>query len=118
VLVVVASVATVTACGGGTSPTYAGMSAPEAASQSLDAAAHDTRQQGNPLQGLDVQLERVVRGHNGKNEAWVVVLKVGKRGRACVWMWAEQRVISTTYRYFVDTCTAKVLRAKPDIDLR
>ena len=91
------------------------MSAPEAASQSLDAAAHDEEAQ---LQGRNVQLERVVRGHDGGNEAWVVVLKVGKRGRACVWMWAEQRVISTTYRYFVDRCTAKVLRAKPDIDLR
>jgi hypothetical protein len=113
-LVVVVSAATVTACGG-TSPTYAGMSAAEAASQALAATAEDAKQQGDPLHGRKLRLARVVRGDDEGRDAWVVVFNVGKRERACVWIWADQRVVSVTYNYFVDTCTPKVLRAKADI---
>jgi hypothetical protein len=114
---VVASVATVTACGG-ISPNYAGMSADEAASEALSAAAQEAKQQGSPLHNRTLRLARVVRGDDKGKDTWVIVLNVGKGERACVWIWADQRVVSVTYNYFVDTCTQKVLRAKPDIVAR
>jgi hypothetical protein len=94
------------------------MSAEEAAAEALDAAAQEAEQRGNPLHGRSLRLTRVVRGDNDGKDAWVIVLEVGKRGRACVWIWADQEVMRTTYNYFVDTCTQKVLRAKPDIVTR
>lgn len=113
-LVVVASVGTISACGG-TSPNYAGMSADEAASQALNAAAHEAKQRGNSLHGRKLRLSAVVRGDDGGRDAWIVVFKVGGNKRACVWIWADQRIVSTTYNYFVDKCTPKVLNAKADI---
>jgi hypothetical protein len=110
-------VATVTACGG-TSPNYAGMSVDEAASETLNAVADDAKQQGNPLHGLDLRAERVVRGEHKGKDAWVVVFSLGQGARACVWTWADQRVVAVTYNYFVDRCTQKVLSAEPEIDAR
>jgi hypothetical protein len=113
-LVIVLVVATVAACGG-TSPNYAGMSADEAAAETLNAVADDAKQPGNPLHGLDLRLERLVRGKHKGKDAWVVVFNLGQGARACVWTWADQRVVAVTYNYFVDKCTQKVLRAEPDI---
>ena len=117
VLVVVLVVAAVTACGG-TSPNYAGMSVDEAASEALAAAADDAKQRSSPLHGLHPRLERVVRGDDNGKDAWVAVLNLGHGERACVWIWADQRIVEVTYNYFVDTCTQKVLRARPEIDTR
>ena len=116
-LVVAITVATVTACGG-TSPTYAGMAADEAAAQALDAAAQDAKQPKDPLHGRDLRLRRVVRGEFEGRDAWAVVLDVGDSKPACVWIWAEQRVMSTTYIYSIENCRPKVLRAKADIVAR
>ncbi len=113
--VVVALVATVTACGGGAPAIYAGMAADEAASQGLRAAADEAAQPGHPLHGRDLRLARVVRGEDGGQDAWVVVLNVGKSKRTCVWIWADHVVLNVTYNYFIDKCTPKVLRAKADI---
>lgn len=114
---VVLGVATVAACGG-TSPNYAGMSVDEAASEALAAAQDDAKHQESPLHGLPLRLERVVRGHIKGIDAWVAVMNRGQAKRACVWIWADQRVVAVTYNYYVDTCTQKVLRAKPEIDAR
>jgi hypothetical protein len=114
-IVVVASVATVTACGGGAPAIYAGMTADEAASQALDAAAQDAKRPKDLLHGRDLRLKRVVRGEYDARDAWAVVLDIGSRDPVCVWIWAEQRVMSTTYTYSVDECTPKVLKAKADI---
>ncbi len=116
--VVVASAATVSACGGGPSPTYAGLAADEAAAQALDAAAQDAKRPKDPLHGRDLRLRRVVRGQYEAMDAWAVVLDVGKKKPVCVWIWAEQRVLSTTYIYSVDDCTQKVLTGKADIVAR
>lgn len=116
-LVVVVTVVSVTACGG-ESPTYAGMVAEEAAAQALAAAAQEAKRPKDPLHGRDLRLKRVVRAEYEGEDAWAVVLDVGKSKPACVWIWAEQRVLSTTYVYSVENCTPKVLRAKADIVAR
>jgi len=107
----------VTACGG-TSPNYAGMSVEEAASEALAAAAEDAKHLKNPLYARNLRLERVVRGEYKGEDAWVVVFSLGQGRRACVWTWADQRVVAVTYNYYVDTCTQKVVRAKPELDAR
>ena len=107
----------VTGCGG-TSPNYAGMSADEAASEALAAGLDDSKLQESPFHGVALRLERVVRGDLEGKDAWIAVLKLGQGERACIWIWADQRVVAVTYNYFVDTCTQKVLRAKPEIDAR
>jgi hypothetical protein len=82
-------------------------SADEAAAETLNAVADDAKQPGNPLHGLDLRLQSVVRGKHKGKEAWVVVFNLGQGVRACVWTWADQRVVAVMYNYFVDRCTQR-----------
>lgn len=105
-------VAIVTACGGSASA-YAGMTKYEAATESVDLIADEANQPGNPLHGRQLLFEKVVRADNGEGtDAWVAVFNIGKGKRACVFVWADQAPLRTTYNYFIDKCPSKVLRAK------
>ena len=94
------------------------MSVDEAASEALAAAQDDAKHEESPLHGIPLRLERVVRGHLKGIDAWVAVMNRGQAKRACVWIWADQRIVAVTYNYYVDMCTQKVLLAKPELDAR
>ena len=78
----------------------------------------DAERPEDPLHGRDLRLKRVVRAEYEGRDAWAVVLDVGTRKPVCVWIWANQRVLSTTYIYSVDDCTQKALTGKADIVAR
>jgi hypothetical protein len=93
------------------------MTPQNAMQEAMDATTHDAQSPQDPLHGRPMQPKRLVRSQNDVGEdAWVVVLDIGKGEQACTWVWAEEEITRTTIHYYVDSCPKRVLRATAEVE--